>query len=79
MATSKPQILMETKEKAIELFTAYYSEWEKSEERNESGYDYERTYVEMMQKVQQAIFQNSVGEVSPSKNIKKKFKPVLEK
>jgi hypothetical protein len=52
---------METKEKAMEIFKKYYSEWENSEERNKSGYDYERTYVEMMQKVQKAILQNSVG------------------
>lgn len=67
---------METQSKAIEIFSRHYSEWEKSEERNKCGYDYERTYVEMMWKVQQEILQNSVGEVSPDKNIKKKFKPV---
>jgi cell fate (sporulation/competence/biofilm development) regulator YlbF (YheA/YmcA/DUF963 family) len=70
---------METKEKAVEIFSKYYSDWEKNKERNQSGYDYERTYVEMMQKVQQAILQNSVGEISPSKNVKKKFKPVQGK
>jgi hypothetical protein len=67
---------MEKKEKAMEIFSYYYTQWEKNEERNQSGYDYERTYVEMMQKVQQSIFQNSVGEISRNKNIKKKFKPV---
>lgn len=79
MELTKTTQVMETKENAIEIFSKYYSQWEKSEERNQSGYDYERTYVEMMQKVQQAILQNSVGEVSPNKNVKKKFKPVRGK
>lgn len=70
---------MEIKEKAIEIFALHYSEWENNEERNQSGYDYERTYVEMMQKVQQSILQNSVGEISRNKNVKKKFKPVRGK
>jgi cell fate (sporulation/competence/biofilm development) regulator YlbF (YheA/YmcA/DUF963 family) len=70
---------MENKESATEIFANYYSQWEKSPQRNASGYEYERTYVEMMQKVQQAILQHSVGEVSRKKDVKKKFKPVLEK
>ena len=70
---------MNPKEKALKIFEALYVEWETNEERNQSGYDYERTYVEMMQKVQQAVLQNSVGDVSKNKNIKKKSKPVQEK
>ena len=70
---------MKTKEKAVKIFEALYAEWESSAERNQSGYDYERTYVEMMQKVKQAILENSVGEVSGNKNIKKKSKPVQGK
>ena len=70
---------MNTKENALRIFEEYYSQWENNEERNQSGYDYERTYVEMMQKVQHTILQNSVGRVSLNKNIKKKSKPVQEK
>ena len=70
---------MKTKEKALKIFETLYAEWESNPERNQSGYDYERTYVEMMQQVKQAILQNSVGEVSENKNIKKKSKPVREK
>ena len=66
---------MNTKEEALRIFEKYYSAWENSKERNKSGYDYERTYVEMMQKVQQAVLQNSVGEVSRNKNVKKKSRP----
>jgi hypothetical protein len=62
---------METKEKVVEIFAKYYSDWQKKKERNQSEYDYERTCVDMMQKVQQAILQNSVGAVSLSENVKK--------
>lgn len=70
---------MEIKAKALKIFETLYSEWENNPDRNKSGYDYERTYVEMMQKVQQRILQNSVGEISRDKNIKKKSKPVRGK
>lgn len=70
---------MNRKEKALKIFETYYSQWENNEQRNQSGYDYERTYMDMMHKVQQAILQNSVGDVSPNKNIKKKSKRVREK
>ena len=66
---------MTNKEKALLVFESYYSHWENSTERNESGYDYERTYVEMMQKVQREVFQSSMGSVPKSKNSKKNFKP----
>ena len=65
---------METNEKALAIFKRLYLEWENNPDRNKSGYDYERTYVEMMQKVQQEILQNSVGAVSKDKNVKKKSK-----
>ena len=70
---------METQEKAVALFKQLYSEWEANPDRNKSGYDYERTYVAMMQKVQQVILQTSVGEVSKDKNVKKKSKPAQGK
>ena len=70
---------MTNKEKALTLFESYYTQWENSPERMASGYDYERTFVEMMQKVQQEVFQSSVGEVPKSKNNKKNFRPALGK
>jgi len=70
---------MTSKEKALKIFETYYTEWENREQRNESGYAYEQTYVEMMHKLQQAILQSSVGDVSENKNIKKKSKPVWGK
>ena len=70
---------MTNKEKALQVFESYYSQWENGPERMSNGYDYERTYVEMMQKVQQEVFQSSIGEVPKNKNIKKNSRPVLEK
>lgn len=70
---------MDNKDKAVAIFERLYSEWEKHPDRHKSGYDYERTYVEMMQKVQQSILQTSVGDVSPNKNVKKKSKRVQGK
>lgn len=63
---------MSTKEEALRIFEAHYTEWENSEERNKSGYDYERTYLAMMQRVQREVLQSGVGEVSRNKNLKKK-------
>ncbi len=76
---TNPFKAMTTKEKALKIFESYYTHWENNAERNSSGYDYERTYVEMMQKFQAAIFQHSVGQIPRDKNVKKNFKPVLEK
>lgn len=66
-------------DKAIAIFKKHYKEWENNPYRMESGYDYEKTYAEMMHKVEQEVLQISVGEISKSKNSKKKFKLVLGK
>lgn len=44
-----------------------------------NGFDYERTYIEMMQQVEKEVFKESLGEVAENKNRKKKSKPVLGK
>lgn len=67
---------MTNQEKAAAVLSSYYSQWENNSQRNESGYDYEKTFVEMMRKVQQEVFQISVGKLPKSKNTKKNFKPV---
>jgi hypothetical protein len=66
-------------DKAISIFKKHYKEWENNPLRMESGYDYEKTYAEMMQKVEQEVLQISVGKIPKSKNSKKKSKPVLGK
>lgn len=63
--------MISSKAKASQLLEEYYHQWENNPARNASGYDYERTFVEMMQKVQQEIFQQSVGDIPKNKNRKK--------
>lgn len=68
---------MDFKEQAASILSKYLSEWESNPLRMESGYNYESTYAEMMQKVEQEILQLSVGKIPKSKNTKKNFKPDL--
>ena len=71
--------IMDTKTHALKIFENYYKDWESSAERMESGYAYEATYAEMMEKVAQEVLQISVGDVPRSVNSKKNFKPDSEK
>jgi len=63
-------------EKATELFRKRYSDWTKNPERETNGYNYERTFVEMMQKFEAEVFQYSLGELSANRNTQKKSRPV---
>jgi len=66
-------------EKATKIFQEYYKQWLNNEERNSSGYEYERSFVEQMQKMEKELFQNSVGDIRVNRNLKKKSKPPLER
>ena len=66
-------------EDATKIFQQYYQSWANNPERNKNGYEYEKSFAEMMQKVEQEVFQTSVGEVPVNKNIKKKYKQPLGK
>ena len=66
-------------DKAVEIFKKHYDEWLNNPLRMTSGYDYEKTYAEMMQKVEQEVLQNSIGDIPGNKNNKKKSKPHLGK
>ena len=46
--------------------------------RNSSGYEYERSFVEQMQKMKKELFQNSLGKIQKKKN-KKKSRQSIEK
>jgi len=70
---------MDTKAQALKIFEKYYQDWESNPKRMDSGYDYEATYAEMMQKVEQEVLQVSVGDVPKGINSKKNSKPDLEK
>lgn len=65
--------------KATEIFQKHYQEWINNPFRMSNGYNYEKTYAEMMQKVEYEIFQESIGEITNNRNVKKNFKPVLGK
>ena len=54
-------------------------QWEKSPERMQSGYAYEKTFVEMWQSLGHEVMQESMGELPQSRNCKKNFKPAWEK
>ena len=60
------------KEKIAKRLKAAVEAWEKNPERMQSGYEYEKTFVEMWRGLGKEIFQQSVGKVPASKNTKKK-------
>jgi hypothetical protein len=66
-------------DQATEIFKAHYEKWLKDPKRMKSGYDYEKSYAEMMQKVERDVLQSSVGDRLKSKNTKKNSKRVSEK
>lgn len=70
---------MNFQDQAIAIFQKHLSEWESNPQRIESGYQYESTYAEMMQKVEQEVLQLSVGAIPKDKNAKKNSKQDLEK
>lgn len=70
---------MKTIEQATEFFQKRYSEWLKNQQNQNNGYEYENSFVKMMQEVEQEVFQLSVGKVPKNKNIKKKSKRALGK
>ena len=61
---------MET-EDLSKLFIQRYSAWQKDQVGQTSGYDYEKTFVEMMREFSQIAFQQSFGELPASRNEKK--------
>ena len=54
-------------------------QWKNSAQRMESGYAYEKTFVEMWQSLGNEVLQESMGELPKSRNSKKNFKPAWEK
>jgi hypothetical protein len=61
-----------TKE-ALEIFKKNYSKWIQAQAHQQSGYEYEKSYVEMMQKVSEEVLQSTVE--STGKGRKKNSKP----
>lgn len=66
-------------DKATIIFKKHYEEWINNPSRMKSGYDYEKSYSQMMQRVEQELLQSSVGDVPNSPNAKKNSKQASEK
>lgn len=54
-------------------------QWQKAQENQTSGYQYEKSFTELWQQLGQEVFQSSMGEVSYDKNYKKKSGQVGER
>lgn len=54
----------------------YYQEWEQNPQHQSSGYEYEKTFTEMWQKLGNEIFQQSIGKIPRDKNRKKNSKRI---
>ena len=46
-------------------------EWKESQNGQTDGYEYERSFTEMMQNIGREILQESVGKIPENKNLKK--------
>jgi hypothetical protein len=46
-------------------------EWKESQQGQTDGYEYERSFSEMIQNIGHSILQESVGEIPDNKNLKK--------
>jgi cell fate (sporulation/competence/biofilm development) regulator YlbF (YheA/YmcA/DUF963 family) len=66
-------------DKATKIFQEHYKQWLNNEKKNDNGYEYERTFVEQMQKMEKELLQDSVGDLPVNRNLKKKSKPPLGK
>jgi hypothetical protein len=49
-----------TLEEATEIFKTNFEKWFQQQSTQTSGYEYEKSYVEMMQKVSRAVLEKSV-------------------
>lgn len=54
-------------------------QWQQAQENQTSGYEYEKSFTELWQKLGQEVFQASLGEPNYAKNIKKKSRRNGEK
>lgn len=63
------------KQKATEILLKKIEEWEQKPKRD--GYEYEKSFIEVMQGLNAELLQLSVGEVPGDRNAKKKSKPNL--
>lgn len=50
-------------------------QWQQVQENQTSGYEYEKSFTDLWQKLGQEVFQLSLGDATYQKNRKKKSKP----
>lgn len=60
------------KEKMAERLKEFLEQWENNPSREQSGFMYEKTFVDMMREFQQEVLQESIGDIPKNKNAKKK-------
>lgn len=59
------------KQELLKQLVKEIESWEESQERQEDGYEYERSFAEMWRKLGQKVLQGSLGELPKSRNQKK--------
>lgn len=62
-------------EKATLLFKEKLTQWCNNKEKENSAYEYEKTYVETMQRIEHEVLQIMTATKEKSRNAKKKSKP----
>lgn len=60
------------KEKMSNRLKEMLDQWENNPERMKNGFQYEKTFVDMMRVFEKELFQESIGKISRDKNAKKK-------
>jgi hypothetical protein len=63
-------------EDLLKVMVQCYQEWEQNPQRQASGYEYEKTFTDMWQRLGNKVFQQSLGKIPADKNAKKNFKHV---
>lgn len=63
-------------ERATALFKEKLTQWGNNKEKDQSAYEYEKTYVETMQKIEKEVLQIMTETKAKSRNAKKKYKPL---
>lgn len=64
------------KQKAFEILSKRIDEWESKPKSD--GYEYEKSFIEVMQGLNEELLQLSVGDLPKDRNVKKKYRPKLE-
>lgn len=61
------------KQKAFEILSKRIDDWDSKPKSD--GYEYEKSFIEVMHDLQQELFQLSIGELPQDRNAKKKSRP----